>query len=52
MTKDGEELASDSSMEEDEEIAEAPVEEEQEEAATGPQPSFIQLLFDSQVRRK
>ena len=54
MTKDGEEIASDSSMDEDEGIAEADpdAEEEKDEAAAGPQQSFIQLLFDSQVRQK
>ena len=52
MTKDGEEIASDSSMDEDEGIAEADPEEEKEEADAGPQQSFIQLLFDSQVRQK
>ena len=52
MTKDGEELASDSSVDEDEVIDEADPEEEKEEAAAGPQQSFIQLLFDSQVRQK
>ena len=54
MTKDGEEIDSDSSMDEDEGIAEADpeAEEEKDEAAAGPQQSFIQLLFDSQVRQK
>ena len=50
MTKDGEEIASDSSVDEDEEIPEADPEEEKDEAAAAPQQSFIQLLFDSQVR--
>ena len=41
-------------MDEDEGIAEADpeAEEEKDEAAAGPQQSFIQLLFDSQVRQK